>query len=236
MNLGPEIVSGSYKYLLVQSGSNPITLGANASVNWNAGGVVATTGAQNISGIKTFFSNVKAVSFGNGSGVSNAFGLSASDNDFGSNAAVNYFGNNATSLNQFGDSSAQNYFGYLASNNSFGEGNSYNAFGYEGTQNQFGYNSDSNDFGSTSDNNAFGSYSISNTFGLSATNNSFGSDNLNTYLGTCLFTSTGRMRLANFTGAASQTGLRGEARVSGTFLYVCTGSTSGWGRVQLITF
>ena len=64
MNLGPEIVSGSYKYLLVQSGSNPITLGANASVNWNAGGVVATTGAQSINGVKTFSSNVKAVSFG----------------------------------------------------------------------------------------------------------------------------------------------------------------------------
>jgi hypothetical protein len=92
MNLGPEIVSGSYKYLLVQSGSNPITLGANASVNWNAGGVVATTGAQSINGVKTFSSNVKAVSFGNGSGVSNAFGLSADANDFGSSASVNYFG------------------------------------------------------------------------------------------------------------------------------------------------
>ncbi len=217
MNLGPEIVSGSYKYLLVQSGNNPITLGANASVNWNAGGVVATTGNQNIAGIKVFGSNVKAVSFGNGSGVSNAFGLSADANDFGGSATVNHFGQDSSS----------NYFAEFADNNYFGQSSYNNYIAFEGYYNTFGQYALGNDFGS---------YSDYNSFGYQADNNSFGSDNLNTYLGTCLFTSTGRMRLANFTGAASQTGLRGEARVSGTFLYVCTGDTSGWGRVQLTTF
>ena len=240
MNLGPEIVSDSYKYLLVQSGNNPITLGANANVNWNAGGVVATTGAQTISGVKTFASNIRAVSFGNGVGVSNAFGSNATSNYFGEDATSNYFGEDATD-NYFGGP-FNNYFAYDAVNNTFGGastdnyfGNSsnYNSFGYETEQNEFGYDATTNIFGNSAETNSFGSYAIVNDFGFGATNNNFGSDNLNTYLGTCLFTSTGRMRLANFTGAANQTGLRGEARVSGTYLYICTGSTSGWGRIQL---
>jgi hypothetical protein len=54
MNLGPEKISGSYKYLLNQNGAALITLGDNSAVNWNAGGVVALTGNQSIEGIKKF--------------------------------------------------------------------------------------------------------------------------------------------------------------------------------------
>jgi hypothetical protein len=44
------------------------------------------------------------------------------------------------------------------------------------------------------------------------------------------------LRLPQFTGLSSQTGNRGEMAVSGDFLYVCTGSVSGWGRIQLSSF
>lgn len=231
MNLGPEIVSDSYKYLLVQSGNNPITLGANANVNWNAGGVVATTGAQTISGVKTFASNINAASFGSGASNSNAFGLSATLNSFGVGATDNYFGGPFN--NYFAYGAVNNTFGQASTENYFGDSSNYNSFGFEVEQNEFGYNATANSFGISAEANSFGNFATVNDFGFGATNNNFGNDNLNTYLGTCLFTSTGRMRLANFTGAANQTGLRGEARVSGTYLYICTGSTSGWGRIQL---
>jgi hypothetical protein len=44
------------------------------------------------------------------------------------------------------------------------------------------------------------------------------------------------LRLPQFTGSSSQIGNRGEMAVSGDFLYVCTGSVSGWGRIQLSSF
>jgi hypothetical protein len=44
------------------------------------------------------------------------------------------------------------------------------------------------------------------------------------------------LRLPQFTGLSSQTGNRGEMAVSGDYLYVCTGSVSGWGRIQLSSF
>ena len=181
MNLGPQIIKNSYPYLLVQSGNNPIKLGSNTDVNWIAGGVVASTGNQTISGVKTFTSDISAISFGSGA-IANSFGASAS-NDFGASASTNAFG-------------------FLSQTNYFGE----NAV-------------------------------LANYFGENAKENYFGSaTGQNLYAGVSIFDSTGRMRLANFTGASSQTGLRGEARVSGTYLYVCTGSTSQWGRVQLTTF
>ena len=65
MNLGPTKISGTYLYVLNQSGNNPITLGDGGIVNWNVGGVVALTGAQTISGAKTFTDGLI------GSGVSN---------------------------------------------------------------------------------------------------------------------------------------------------------------------
>ena len=59
MNLGFNTVSSTYKYLLTQSGANPITLGDNSSVNWSTAGLVSATGGnQTISGIKTFDSPI----------------------------------------------------------------------------------------------------------------------------------------------------------------------------------
>jgi hypothetical protein len=96
MDLGPQIVRNSYQYLLVQSGANPIRLGNNGSVNWSAGGVVASTGNQIISGTKTF-ANGATVSGGFNvvGGGTNYFGSGFSTNHFGSGAAINYFGSEA---------------------------------------------------------------------------------------------------------------------------------------------
>jgi hypothetical protein len=69
MDLGPQIVRNSYQYLLVQSGNNPIRLGNNGSVNWSAGGVVDSTGNQNIGGTKTFSSTINGNISGNASTV-----------------------------------------------------------------------------------------------------------------------------------------------------------------------
>ena len=65
MNLGPTQISGTYRYVLNQSGNGAITLGDGSSVNWSAGGVVATTGNQNISGNLNISGNIVA------SGISN---------------------------------------------------------------------------------------------------------------------------------------------------------------------
>ena len=228
MNLGPQIIKNSYPYLLVQSGNNPIKLGNNTDVNWIAGGVVASTGNQTISGVKTFTSDISAISFGSGA-IANSFGASASSyNEFGRSAASNLFGNSATA----------NAFGPGVPDNNFGGSATLNAFGFDADINKFGEESRDNSFGFLSQINYFGENAvIGNYFGENAKENYFGSaTGQNLYAGVSIFDSTGRMRLANFTGASSQTGLRGEARVSGTYLYVCTGSTSQWGRVQLTTF
>jgi len=58
MNLGLNTVSSTYQFVLNQSGANAITLGDGSAVNWNAGGVVALTGSQGISGAKTFYSSI----------------------------------------------------------------------------------------------------------------------------------------------------------------------------------
>ena len=58
MDLGLFNVSDTYQYVLNQSGANAITLGNGTAVNWNAGGVVALTGNQSISGEKYFNNNI----------------------------------------------------------------------------------------------------------------------------------------------------------------------------------
>jgi hypothetical protein len=65
MDLGLFNVSDTYQYVLNQSGANAITLGNGATVNWNVGGVVALTGDQTISGIKTFNSPIYGDLYGN---------------------------------------------------------------------------------------------------------------------------------------------------------------------------
>jgi hypothetical protein len=200
MNLGPQIIKNSYPYLLVQSGNNPIKLGNNADVNWIAGGVVASTGNQTISGVKTFASDVSAISFGSGR-AENYIAPNSSYNRFGDNAVDNSFGDSATNQNRFGDS---------ASSNSFGASAGYNSFGI-----------------SAINQNSFGDGASSNSFGLGTANNIFGSGS---------FTGQVNLILPTFNGLSSQAGKLGELRISGSGLYVCTGATGGWGRVQLITF
>lgn len=198
MNLGPLTVSGSYQYVLNQSG-NSITLGNGNAVNWNSSNVVTRTGTQEISGIKTFKNNII---------IEGDFIV---DRTNGNSNITNT--NGAISI---GELSYQNVFGGEASSNTFGYNATYCEFGALSNSNYFGYGSSINYFGQDSTDNLFGSFNGSNSC-----------------VGTFMIQDTGRIRLANFTGSSTQTGLRGEARVSGSYLYLCTGEVSGWGRIQL---
>lgn len=290
MNLGPNTVSGTYRYILNQSGAS-ITLGDNSAVNWGAAGIVMTTGTQTIGGSKTFSSTLNASANFNLGGISsnNTIGASANYNQVGGNANSNDFGLGA-GANTFGYDCRNNTFGSLAEDregayynyfgvdndevgealvynqfgqnsyvNTFGDNGSYNTFGENAYQNKVGENAISNWFGTDTAFNHFGRYDVNtqptnyfgdtaaeNNFGTSANINIFGSGSssntfgseaaTNSCVGIFIIQDTGRIRLANFNGLSSQTGLRGEARVSGQYLYVCTGSNSGWGRILLGTF
>jgi hypothetical protein len=198
MNLGPNPVNTTFRYLLNQSGTN-ITLGDNTAVNWNGANVVARTGAQTISGVKTFANNIAAVSFGFGA-TNNSFGDTAMQNYFGNSAVSNDFGSNASTLNQFGAFSEENSFGSNSQNNGFGDG---------------------------ATDNYFGNSAVNNYFGDGVNNNTFGGG---------LFNSGIRLLLPQFNGLSSQAGQFGELRVSGSGLYVCTGTTGGWRRTFLLSF
>jgi len=98
MDLGPQIVKNSYQYLLVQSGANPIRLGANGSVNWSAGGVVDNSSTQTIAGTKTFSSTIVGSINGNAATVTNGVYLVgdqtiAGTKTFSSNVNANITGN-----------------------------------------------------------------------------------------------------------------------------------------------
>jgi hypothetical protein len=75
MDLGLFNVSDTYQYVLNQSGTNTITLGNGSAVNWNAGGVVALTGNQTISGTKTFNSSIVGNLIGNATTATTATAL-----------------------------------------------------------------------------------------------------------------------------------------------------------------
>lgn len=244
MNLGPNPVNTTYQYLLNQSGTN-ITLGNNGSVNWNGANVVTRTGNQTIAGAKTFTSNIAAISFGNeasdnyfghGATSSNSFGNNSQLNYFGYDASLNYFGGNAT--NYFGDTASTNYFGGNTTN-SFGDNGDINSFGDDAADNSFGSFADNNDFGSNSTVlNIFGVDAISNKFGnsLDISYNEFGVGAVRNIFGGGSFYSPIALFLQEFSGPSSQSGQFGELRVNGSGLYVCTGTTGGWGRTFLQSF
>lgn len=210
MNLGPAAVNLTYRYLLNQSGTN-ITLGDNTAVNWNGANVVARTGDQTISGIKTFTSNILALSFGN-LAASNSFGDSAIlSNSFGANTPINSFGEFASTSNSFGDYAEDNTFGDGATNS--------NSFGFLANENFFGSNA-----------------AVGNNFGDAATTNYFGYNCSDNHFGGGVFESGIRVLLPEFDGDSSQAGQFGELRISGSGLYVCTGTTGGWRRIFLQSF
>jgi hypothetical protein len=235
MNLGPNPVNTTFRYLLNQSGTN-ITLGDNTSVNWNGANVVARTGAQTISGIKTFASNIAAVSFGN-EAFNNQFGYNcSSSNIFGSDTPNNNFGDRA-SENYFGPEASANYFGGDTTN-SFGNNADINSFGVAATDNTFGNSALANMFGQSAETNIFGdSATSSNSFGNgSIGTNYFGDGAASNIFGGGIFNSGIKLLLPQFSGASSQAGQFGELRISGSGLYVCTGESGGWRRTFLQSF
>jgi hypothetical protein len=251
MNLGPNPVNTTFRYLLNQSGTN-ITLGDNTAVNWNGANVVARTGTQTIGGVKTFTNNIVAVSFGN-SASANFFGSNSSSNEFGKNAPSNTFGDDALS-NSFGyGPSVNNSFGQTSNTNNFGGSAGYNVFGDDATisnsfgsvslLNFFGFDANTNSFGDSADpfspvtSNSFGSGVLFNTFGDNVLgSNYFGVNTVNNIFGQGSFTGEVNLILPQFNGLSSQAGKFGELRVSGSGLYVCTGATGGWRRTFLQSF
>jgi hypothetical protein len=94
MDLGPNKISGTYQFVLNQSGATPITLGNNSAVNWNAGGVVATTGDQTISGVKTFDSTIIGSINGNAESVTSGVYLTGTQIIVGNKIFTSTIGGN----------------------------------------------------------------------------------------------------------------------------------------------
>lgn len=97
-----------------------------------------------------------------------------------------------------------------------------------------------NYFGSGISTNYFGSGAATNIVGSQFSANLLsGAWNVNgglSVVGGLTSNNPSRITLQNFTGLSNQAGFTGECRVSGAFLYVCTGAGSGWGRVALTSF
>jgi hypothetical protein len=136
----------------------------------------------------------------------------------GYGAVFNSFGDSATDTNSFGNNAASNQFGNGIT--------TANEFGDSAAGNSFGNSANGNGFGLLANGNAFGNAAITNTFGSNCPNNVYASGR---------FSGPIRLTLARFSGSSSQTGQSGEARISGSGLYICTG-TNSWGRVFLSSF
>ena len=119
--------------------------------------------------------------------------------------------------------------GSSSSSNEIGCGAASNLFGVDASSNQFG-NAPSQGGDLT---NYFGS-SAQNIFGQNALNNYFGQYAYNQY-GSGLFDGPIRLFLPQFSGSSSQAGQFGELKISGSGLYVCTGSNL-WGRFFISSF
>lgn len=100
MDLGLFNVSDTYQYVLNQSGTNTITLGNGSAVNWNAGGVVALTGNQTISGTKTFNSSIVGNLIGNATTLTNGVYTTGNQTISG----IKYFANPISGISFSGDS------------------------------------------------------------------------------------------------------------------------------------
>ena len=146
MNLAGNAVNSTFQYLLNQNGSS-ITLGNGNPVNWDAGGVVVTTGNQTIGGNKTFSSPAT---------FSSAVTFNSTSVNWDAAGAVATTGNQSiTGQKTFVNTAV---FKGIAN--------------FKGTAN---FNEDIEHYGGTV--NTFGGYSFLNYFGLGGQKNHFGTDN-----------------------------------------------------------
>lgn len=224
--IGPE---GKTNYIgynsinYIGTGVGAINNIGNLAFNTIGSGPFNVNSIGSSSNINNFGINATYNNFGNFSG-----GLPATINNIGE-GAVNNFGKNG--INYFGKD-ASNFFGiseFSTGQNSFGEGTHINMFGRYSTYNYFGLQANFNYFGglATSEN-YFGDSAVSNYFGNPGT--------LANYYYGGQFIQPIRLNLSLFSGPSTQGGRRGELRVSGGFLYVCTGVSAGWNRIPLQTF
>lgn len=208
MNLGPNTVSLTYQYVLNQSGNNPITLGSGQPVNWDAAGVVMTSGDQQIEGSKNFTSYIKFQNLYTDENQDLYVGPDSYNNYFGGFASYNYFGGG--SYNYFGKDGFTNNFGNGCPNNEFAcftaSSTIQNLFSIQsGTEggmivNEFGGIL----FGLTNENDS----QITNRFGILAKENYFG---YNSYYGTSVSDTL------NYFGGNSHGNYFGENTISGNY-------------------
>lgn len=209
MNLGPNTVSLTYQYVLNQSGNNPITLGSGQPVNWDAAGVVMTSGDQLIEGSKNFNSFIQFQNLYTDENQDLYVGPDSYNNYFGGFASYNYFGGG--SYNYFGKDGFTNNFGNGCPNNEFAcftaSSTIQNLFSIQsGTEggmivNEFGGIL----FGLTNENDS----QITNRFGILAKENYFG---YNSYYGTSVSDNT-----LNYFGGNSHGNYFGENTISGNY-------------------
>lgn len=190
---------------------------------------------------------------------SNEFGSSFFDlgaiayNSFGSNTAASsitsLFGANNIDYtppspysldfggfgNVFGSDSLQNQYGCVTLNTYLYEGH----INWFGTMSDYLGNTDTllNYFGGVNPVSAYiaGAGETINYFGIRSFSNHFGLQANNNYYYTGEFMQPVKLRLNTFAGSKNQSGNVGDLRVSGTYLYICTG-TNTWGRTLISTF
>jgi hypothetical protein len=163
-------------------------------------------------------------------------GASSTQNEFGTLADINYLGAGAIN-NQFGIIANSNYFGEQAQvGNDFGPNTFINRFGLNAI-NYFGQQS-ANLFGTINSYNYFGGAGSVNEYGSGYCFGPFLFDTRPQVNNTGILLSgeSTSFQLPRFSGLSSQSGQQGELRASGSFLYICTGTSSGWIRFSGSTF
>lgn len=135
--------------------------------------------------------------------------------------------------NVFGSDSNRNQFGCVTYNTYLDT--HYNYFGM--TAEQLGNpNTIINFFGGCNEGTpVYGLGETINYYGKYSKQNHFGPSSDNNYYYSGAFVEPVRLQLLSFTGSKTQAGNLGELKVSGTYLYICTG-TNTWGRTLISTF
>lgn len=230
MNLFDTKIKDTYIYALNQSGANPITLGNNGAVDWNAGGVVTLTGNQTISGIKTFGTNNSIVD----STFSHILG--GSDNEI-SNSSFSTVagGSNNTAQGDYSNiaggqlNETTNIFATIAG----GQANTANGFACNiagGIEHLV-----DGEYSSVAGGRRAIITDAHSGAAVWADGQNRDHDSRGAHTCSLDFANGVYLRLPTFAGSSSQAGNLGELKISGQFLYIATG-TDSWGRTEISTF
>jgi hypothetical protein len=233
MNLSGEKISGTYQYLLNQNGASPITLGDYSAVNWEASFVATTTGNRLITGY-TFKDSLNNFNIANATYVAGGQSNSVTGNSFHSSI-----------MGGLRNTGVGDYISINGGLRNFVSGSGLSIVGGQDNRTVGLYNF----IGGGLLNTTSGDYSsivggrrakIANTHsgaGVWADGQDRDHDSKGAHTCYLDFASGVYLRLPSFTGLSSQSGSLGQMAVSGTSLYVCTGTSSPfWGRIALSAF